>query len=393
MPERDCLFMTQAEDCHSAIHEARSSIIWARKEIERLESGREITPEATLIAVQREYGAGASIDSVIEKQKDDLLRAERELEEAESFPQEWEEALCELIGREHPHNAAWQKAAKKFRSLYGAMHPTHTKWVIGLSAVEAEFDFGDESVFERRSGWGEDGIWRAGDNVYETIAIDPLSPNLQAPVKERATAHCPSELLDAILSSVRKVAVIVRYHERVGRENEAFRCHWRHWLNIAISTLAQTTGVNYYVVVDDTDGLPDAGTIEAWEAEVNVLDSEDQAKLRLWESVYSRAIEDEEWATHLERDAEKTRVWAKRKRERIEAERGREAFADPGIGRLKGPAPTVMARAPRICNARRRRVPTTRRVRRGGDSGDDPPGASDSAEPALGRRRPKGLYV
>jgi hypothetical protein len=392
---RESLFTSYAEDLRHARQDASSAIRYHQGEIKTYRSGN---PDAVALYVQRCYGSGMTVEDAIVKHQQGIADAREELAEIEAAPVDHEQDLCQVLSSP-AEEGEYAKARERFCELYGSDHPTHTQWLIARSATEGEMSCDRDLHAEGQ--WGKDGRWRMGDHTT-LVRVDPLSSAIRRPIVERGKIWNFEQMVDAALTAARKVAVIVKFYETAG--NESRRPYWQHWLDRELSTLSQASGIDYEIVVTGS-ALPSRSTIEQWEREVNVLDSEDQAKLRHWEavchfwvSVEDKDTADVEWALHVEGEAEESRHWALEKRDRLL--RRYTQFRRHSDLLSTGPARSRFGTRARESHGRTDRSRGSRRVTGrsagGGSSGDDPdgePGPGDGGgndlldHAAIGRSR------
>lgn len=358
---RDSLFITYVDDLRMGRQDAEGSIRFCQEQIDRYKSG---DPAAIRIEVERAYGAGTTIAQAIEREQASMEQAKEMLAEIEAAPTDHEEDLCYVLNvapsSDHKY---YPQALTRFVGLYGD-DPTHVQWLIARAATEAEMRF------DRRGQghWGQDGRWRAGD-VSTPIAVGAAEHT----IIDRREISTLEQMVEASLTAAMKVAVVVKFHDLKG--NEGLRACWQHWLDRELSTLSQISGVDYEFKAAEGE-LPSSATIQRWEAEINVLDSEDQAKLRYWEAVCHFWYCDEEvdaehleYAEYVESEAEETRLWAQEKRERV-IPRSRPHRGLLSLARRRFGARSRQSRGRSVrCRGSRR---VTSRSSGGGSSGDDP---------------------
>jgi hypothetical protein len=363
-PLRDSLFMTYADDLRMGWQDAESSIRFHQEQIDRYKSG---DPATIRIEVERCFGAGTTIAQAVEREQASIEQAKEMLAEIEVAPTDHEEDLCHVLNvapsGDHKY---YPQALTRFVGLYGD-DSTHIQWLIARAATQAEMRF------DRRGQghWGEDGRWRAGD-ARTPIAVDAADHT----IINRGEISTLEQMVEASLAAAMKVAAVVKFHDLKG--NEGPRAYWQHWLDRELSTLSQTSGIDYELEVAEGD-LPSSATIRRWEAEINVLDSEDQAKLRYWEAVChywycdegaDADAEDAKWAEHVEGEAEETRRWAQEKRERVIPRPRSHCGLLFSLARRRFGARSRQSRGRSVrCRGSRR---VTSRSTGGGSSGDDP---------------------
>jgi uncharacterized membrane protein YgcG len=372
LPLRDSLFLTYVEDLRMARGDAKSSILHYQAQIERFRTG---DPAEIEQHVQRCYGHSTTIVQATEREEAGLEKAKEMLAEVEAAVAAHEQDLCHVFSAvPSPDQKYFPLALTRFVGLYGD-EPTHVEWLIARAATEAEMDL----CTPGQEGWGEDRRWRAGDTIT-SITVDPANLPVDYTVIDRGKISTTEQMVETSLYAAMKVAAVVKFHEREG--NESQRAHWQHWLDRELSTLSQVSGVDYEL--DVSGRLPTKATVLRWEAEINVLDSEDQAKLRHWEAVCCFCYcdqeddfdtEDAEWAEHLEREAEETRLWAQGKRERVLSYRSqlrgrRRMLSSLARRRTRSRDRHSRGRSVRRRGSRR----ATSRSAGGGSSGSDPGG-------------------
>jgi hypothetical protein len=379
--------MPFAEDVRQARQDYRCSIRFSEEEIERYEAG---DPDAIALEVARCYGAGTTVAKAIERLWVDVAEVWAMLEEVEDAAADHEGDLLHVISaapEDHHSPLNYPRRLALFVRLYGEGRP-HLEWLIRRAAVEAQMRYD----LRGRGNWGDDTRWRKG-KVARTLTVDPSDLVVDYTVIDgRDKLSTQEAMSEAALYASSKVAAIASFHEREG--NEGPRAYWQHWLDRELSTLSRVSGVDFDLEVE-ADRLPTFKTIERWESEINVLDSEEQAKLRYWEAVchfyyfdeepdteWSQRKADIEWAVHVADEAEESRLWAIKKRERIIHERDQSRRRVRSQHRRFSPvrrrhgARSRQSRGRAFrCGGSRRGASTCR-----SPSGDDPPGSSEPGE-------------
>lgn len=388
---RHPLQLTYADDVRMAKGDCMAAILSCRRAIEAYEA---TDPENAQTRAERDYGAGTTVEQAIEKNRTVLDRCEQELLELRRAPTEREEDLfASLVVRqtEVAREAPFHRARCRFHREYGHWHSTKTRWLISRSAVVADSYLPDQ-VDEGAGGWGSDGVWRASHvnpQILRVVADDVAA-------LERAIDYPMPRGLDQLIGQrldlVRRAALIVATRDRQGDEDR--RAKWQRYMDMEISTLAQTTGVDYEIEIDGS--LPDDKTVDRFEEELVVVEAEDEAQLRDWESVNAvnekiYVVDDEEqaWAKSLEEEAEETRQWARYRR---------QGFSEGG--HVHVPLTKVQAESPQLPRSRARSSRKGRTLRRrarraasrspGGGSDDpdpEPPGRSSPPRQRFPDRR------
>jgi hypothetical protein len=317
---RDSLFMTYADDLRMARGDAIRAIRFREVEIEMCE--RAAAGEGTLpIYFARCYGESADPVAKAAAFREELKRAREHLEEIEDAPGDHHEDLWQVLQNPRPDDARplYSKSLTRFVGAFGNTEPEHVEFLVCRAAMEASMHYLDPAEVANWDGTR----WWTGDGKPTKLSVDPTDLVVDYTTIDRREISSTEELVEASLYSAMKVAAIVNFHTQ--KDNEGPRAHWQYWLDRELSILSQYCRVDYELDVV-AGKLPAPDTVKRWEAEINVLDSEDQAKLRHWEAVCSYFYiegedvvdaEDIEWAEHIEGEAEETRLWAIQKRERI----------------------------------------------------------------------------
>jgi hypothetical protein len=384
------LHLTRAEDIRQAKQDCTSAIRFATEQIGGYE---ECDPEAARVRAERDYGTGTTVEEAIERNRTELRHIKDELAELAEAPAAYEEGLLESMNR--PENVEradrpFMDAHQQFVERYGSYHPCHTQWLIARSAVlgDCYMRHGPAATVVA-TGWCSDGIWRAGD-LAGCLTVDIVQIEAAPVAVANRAPRNLNELIDQRLDLLRRAAIVVRHNEGTGDEGR--RAKWKHFIDAEISTLAQTTGIDYAVEAPATEAP--AALVERLEEELVVIEAEEEAKLRSWESVNAvnsdhGEVDSEQtnWAAYLEQEAEETRQWAASRRNLIVVRARDHAALDAQPSSTKTVGPLA-----RRCCARARTSRASRVVRRRGrraasrsPGGDDPPG--DSSEPALGRHQ------
>lgn len=381
----DALFSGYADDVGQARMDAMALQRSCNVGLERYDRLAEESPEQARVEAERDYGTGTTVEEAKAK-----LFAQREearvwMEELRDDPHHHYFDLVELLDAE-----LTVPVAERFRSLYSSQSSAHVQWLVIRSCVKAEREALGPSNFpfsrpEIDGVWGEDGIWRRGE-LPAVRPVDPADPALRVSLIDHPVGNA-IEVRERSLKALERAAALVRFHEAHGDEER--RAHWRDWMNMEISAHAHNhvTAVDFSFPIEHDAPHPSPQQVRQWEDEINLLDSEDNAKLRYWEAVKWANAKDASMAEWYEKEAEETRVWAADKRTQFERRHRRVkrlGVFSPLARRMRAGHHRRQSRGGSFSCKGSRRV--TSRSAGGGGSGDDPPG-----DPEPGRARRPGL--
>jgi hypothetical protein len=370
-------FLSYSEDVGLARMDAVGAMRFCDEKIEEYKTLAEQSPDGAQVQAERDYGSGTTVEDAIGELWGQREDARCWLRDLADDPSDRYHDFVNLINGEGgicgSPRAGYFEAAERFLALYPADSLAHTEWLFLRSCVTAEREAMGADANQYNRGWGKDGVWRGGERA-EVRHVDPADPTLREPLLDLSVADTEN-VRERSLQALARIAIVVRYHEESGDEGR--QAYWRFWMDNELSAHAMggetVVGIDFEFHIDEAVPVPATKLIEQWEDEVNVLDSEDSAKLRRWEAVTTWATDDAETAEWYEQEAEETRLWALEKRSQIARDFARSGLRRPFTGpvarrRSGARARSSRGRAFRTRGSRR----VTSRSASGPGSGDDP---------------------